>query len=388
MGIEKHSVISDEQIFEILATSAYIMVNKRLLERFGPETSIFLANLLDKFKYYKENEQLEQGCYFYLLHDDQIKQTGLTEHKLRGCKKALKDVGILETKRMRNNEYYKLQPGVIIEYITDESTSDISTSKSPTSEILTSDLGKPDPPLNKNRKEEKKLDKKKFSNFDFPEFLKMFPEEWQEYAGFLEALESFVGHRRELNRPLTKQARVLSRNELTKVSVEIATHSLEEAVRKGYIAPFVESGEKSYNRKNGSPRPDNGRELTPVRIIADTVNGSYANTFYEYFEFAKQLMPNLSEAEYVDLAQNMVSLRRYMLRKQTDAAKDNNEVPTPGALVNNYSEWLSGATWITDMNPSLYTADHTIFAKFIRYISSNLGVHVLTGSTKTYSLSE
>lgn len=385
MGIEKHSVISDEQIFEILATSAYIMVNKRLLERFGPEPTVLLANLIDKYKYFKENEQLEQGCYFYLVHDEQMQQTGMSLHKIKACKKMLKDADLLSTKRMANKEYYKLEASNIIRYVESGSQMDINEqpveSQPPASGNTTANT-------KENKTEEKKLDKKKFSNFDFPEFLKMFPEEWQEDEDFQKALESFVGHRRELNRPLTKQARVLSRNELTQVSVEIAAHSLEEAVRKGYIAPFVESGEKSYRRKNGSAQRTPIRDQTPEQIIRTQVNGSYAGTFYGYFEFAQQMMPNLSDAEYLDLAQNMVTLRRYMLRKQTDTAKEHNEVPTPGSLVHYYTEWLVSQTWINDMNPSLYTADHTIFATFIHYISSNLGVHVLTGSTKTYSLTE
>jgi len=385
MGIENHSVISDEQIFEILATSAYIMVNKKLLERFGPEPTVLLANLIDKHKYFKENEQLEQGCYFYLVHDEQMQQTGMNLYKIKACKKVLKDSQLITTKRMANKEYYKLEASNIIRYVESESQSNVDGQLDDIQPPASSNTT---PNTKENKTEEKKTVKEKFKNFDFPEFLEMFPEDWQEDKNFQDSLEAFVGHRRELNRPLTKQARTLSRKELVKVSVDIATHSLEEAVRKGYIAPFVESGEKSYHRKNGSSRSTPVRDQTPEQIIRTQVKGSYAGTFYGYFEFAQKAMPDLSESEYLDLAQNMVTLRRYMLRKQTDAAKDNDAVPTPGTLVNYYTEWLSGASWINDMNSSLYTADHAIFAKFIRYISSNLNIHVLTGSTKIHSLTE
>jgi hypothetical protein len=395
MGIENHSIISDEQIFEILASSAYIMINKKLLERFGPDTSIFLANLLDKFKYHKENEQLEQGCYFYLLHDDQVQQTGLSEHKLRQCKKLLKDVNILETKRIGNKEYYKVQPGVIIGYITDENdddlTSNISTSKILTSKNQTSDLENLDPNTNKNRDKEKKSVKEKFKNFNLYReiVLNNLPNSWIEDQALLDALDNWLIGRKEKKALPTQTACKLTGKDLSKYSLEVATLALETAAKNGWTGVFphkidLDSASHPSRKRNNRQEPDQ----TPKEIIMEKVNGSYASTFYGYFEAAQDLMPDLSDSEYLDLAQNMVTLRRYMIRKQTDTAKEHDTVPTPGSLVNYYTEWLSMQTWIDDLNPSLYTPDHALFAKFIRYISSNLNVHVLTGSTKTYSLTE
>ena len=90
--------ISNDQALELFSSDSFLVVNKRLLSYYGPEVSVFLSNLVDKFKYFQQRNLLEDGEWFYLIHAHQIQQTGLTETKLRRCKETLRKDGIIETR--------------------------------------------------------------------------------------------------------------------------------------------------------------------------------------------------------------------------------------------------------------------------------------------------
>ena len=52
---------------EILSSESYLVVNKKLIKQFGPDTAIFLSNLIDKYKYFQDKQILiEDG--FYITH--------------------------------------------------------------------------------------------------------------------------------------------------------------------------------------------------------------------------------------------------------------------------------------------------------------------------------
>lgn len=105
-----NSLSKDEQYaLEIFSSEAYLTVNKKLLQYYGPDTSIFLSNLIDKYKYFLNNDKLEDG-WFFLTHESQIEQTGLSVSKIRTCKTILKENSILEVKSkgIPAKEWYKL----------------------------------------------------------------------------------------------------------------------------------------------------------------------------------------------------------------------------------------------------------------------------------------
>jgi len=65
---------------------AFLKVNKGLLSRFGPEVAVFISNLMDKNEYFNENFPDNDG-WFFLIHNQQMEQTGLTIWKLYKCKR-------------------------------------------------------------------------------------------------------------------------------------------------------------------------------------------------------------------------------------------------------------------------------------------------------------
>jgi hypothetical protein len=101
---------SEKYALEIFSSDAYLVVNKKLLQHYGPDTAIFLSNLLDKYKYFLDHEMIKDG-WFFLVHDQQILDTGLNLGRIRNCKKQLKEDDILQTKMKGQpaKEWYKLE---------------------------------------------------------------------------------------------------------------------------------------------------------------------------------------------------------------------------------------------------------------------------------------
>jgi hypothetical protein len=88
---------------------SFLKVNKELLSRFGPDVAIFISNLIDKYEYFKENFPDNDG-WFFLVHSQQIEQTGLTIWKLYNCKRTAILNGWIETKLKGSpaKEWYKI----------------------------------------------------------------------------------------------------------------------------------------------------------------------------------------------------------------------------------------------------------------------------------------
>ena len=93
---------------EALSSDAYLSLNKRLLGYFGPQMTVFIANLVDKHKYAQTKGWLNEDGSFYLKHKDQQAHTGMSEYELRQCKKKMKALDLLDTymKGLPSVEYY------------------------------------------------------------------------------------------------------------------------------------------------------------------------------------------------------------------------------------------------------------------------------------------
>ena len=92
---------------ELLSSDSYLVVNKKLIKEFGPNTALFVSNLIDKYKYFQDNNfLLEDG--FYITHQKLTDEYGFTDRTIRNCKTTLKNKGIIETKLigLPPKEYY------------------------------------------------------------------------------------------------------------------------------------------------------------------------------------------------------------------------------------------------------------------------------------------
>jgi hypothetical protein len=81
---------------ELFSSDAYLTINKKLLQHYGPNIAVFLSNLVDKYKYFKEKGLLEDDRFFQ-THKQQMEWTGLTIEKLRSCKVLLIKDGVLDS---------------------------------------------------------------------------------------------------------------------------------------------------------------------------------------------------------------------------------------------------------------------------------------------------
>lgn len=107
--INNNIQITKEQALDLYSSDAFISVNKKLLMVYGPEITLFISNLIDQYKYLKNNE-LITGDWFYFTADNQSETLGMSKFKIRNCKQQLIDDGILSIKfvGVPPKEFYKI----------------------------------------------------------------------------------------------------------------------------------------------------------------------------------------------------------------------------------------------------------------------------------------
>jgi len=81
----------------LLSSTAFLVVNKKLAKEIGLHEVVLLADLISKEQYFIENNQLNEGWFFNTAKNIQA-DTTLTSHQQRNCIKYLKELGIIETK--------------------------------------------------------------------------------------------------------------------------------------------------------------------------------------------------------------------------------------------------------------------------------------------------
>jgi hypothetical protein len=137
---------SYEVAVQLFSSGAYLSVNKKALKLFGPDITVFICNLVDKYDYFKSVGKIkvidDKNNFFYLKHEQQMEQTGLTLHKLQVCKTFCKENGILQTKKygIPCLEYYKINFNTLTDLVfsnaslkTDDEDAEVLISENPRS---------------------------------------------------------------------------------------------------------------------------------------------------------------------------------------------------------------------------------------------------------------
>jgi len=112
--------LKDSIAFELFSSDAFLTVNKRLLEKCGPEAAIYISNMVDKLRYFQK-VKMYKSTWFFLIHADQCKNTGMSEKTLRRHKKYFMELNILESKMIGNpaKEWYKINLQKLVEHISE-----------------------------------------------------------------------------------------------------------------------------------------------------------------------------------------------------------------------------------------------------------------------------
>lgn len=101
--------IDEDMVLESFAHTKYIAINKNLLCVYGPEMAVYISNLIDRYLHLKENNKLKDG-WFIFKHEEQCKMLGMSEFKIRNCKKQLIEENVLIVKMIGNpaKEHYRI----------------------------------------------------------------------------------------------------------------------------------------------------------------------------------------------------------------------------------------------------------------------------------------
>ena len=95
---------------ELLSSDSFLVVNKKLIKKFGPNTAVFLSNLIDKYKYFQQKELLiDDG--FFILRENLILEYGFTKRTILNCKTTLKNENIDKIIDKDKNKVYSICEG-------------------------------------------------------------------------------------------------------------------------------------------------------------------------------------------------------------------------------------------------------------------------------------
>jgi hypothetical protein len=103
------------RITKLLASTAYLTVNKHLISIYGLESAILLADLISKEEYFFNRNELKNE-FFFNTNDDINNSTSLSYYQIQKSVKILKDDNIIETKvkGIPAKTYYKINHNNII----------------------------------------------------------------------------------------------------------------------------------------------------------------------------------------------------------------------------------------------------------------------------------
>jgi hypothetical protein len=171
-----------------LLEGKFLRVNKVILEHYGPNISVYLCNLIEKWKYFSRRKMLKDNVWFFLITDQQIRDTGMSKLQLQTCKRRLVKDEIISTiqKGYPRKELFKINWNTlfsIFRSVTDRMTitavDDLKEGYRPNDETMenrsTPPLGrksiewKTDRLFNENKIKRKKINKKNLVSDDPPD---------------------------------------------------------------------------------------------------------------------------------------------------------------------------------------------------------------------------
>lgn len=81
----------------LLSQGSWWILNKKFTQQYGLEVSILLSDLLARYIYWSERQQLQDG-WFFCVKEDIENDTTLSSYKQNEALKTLVKLGIIQTK--------------------------------------------------------------------------------------------------------------------------------------------------------------------------------------------------------------------------------------------------------------------------------------------------
>lgn len=392
---------SQKLALELFSSDAFLVVNKKLLKKVGPLKAIFICNLIEKYKYFLERKMIQTDGSFFLTHEDQMEQTGMSEHQLRICKKYFMEQEILQTikKGVPAKEFYFLQLEELLQFFLQEDEEgvgrglDLKNFKVYTSKNLRSikDIIYKENKNNKNIHSEKsqkdnsiEKDVNNFNKKDIDPVIRNCKRIYNKWinkcnhihkAKYTPTLEKKIKSRLKVW-PISKIIEAISNYAEIYDSSSYYKHkwTLLSFLSQSNGAPrFVSGLDEKYdgdlwaNHQREKP-PQNKHPISaaspntsPKTLIKKSL-GSLAPAFIKNcYTPAKQIILN---ADKNKLAQSLLDLHEDIQEKQKSIPAG--LLPSPISIIQNYLEWIEDNDWISDRTVKLLSISHTLFQRFCR----------------------
>jgi hypothetical protein len=425
---------------EIFRTDAFLAINKKLIQKVGIIKAAYIANLVDKYKYFRDRGMLTEDGGFFLTYEEQTKQLGLSEHQLRTCKKEFIEAGILSTKMrgVPRKEFYFIDFGELlsqfivdeedepIEPIPDDSTNAKNTDESGDQfkqyslknlrnnaqkiqgimlENFKQYSSKNSSNIKENLyKENKERNIKLFDCNTNDEEEKM-KDKNSRYVPLAEKLAFIIRKNKRIN--VTPQRISSWANEIRKLvetdgvsiqRVETALDWYEENIGGQYV-PVIESGfslrskfiklEDAMRRAGAVP----GQSKTistdtpkdPKKVLQQFFRSKdLTYVFYrDCYEPAEALFEGTVDGG--TLAETLLHLYSQIKEKQEQHLKGDlvRLLPGPMELIARYIDWIRDNSWITDIRLDMFDLNHSLFRRFRRdeAKTDNLERDAITGKS-------
>lgn len=111
---------SAELLEEVLRGDAFIQVNKKLIKEIGLHEAILIAELFSERRYWRNENKLVEGEWFYSTRENLEENTGLTPYYQREALNNLEQLGIIETKMMNlpAKKFYRVVDSKLLKALT------------------------------------------------------------------------------------------------------------------------------------------------------------------------------------------------------------------------------------------------------------------------------
>lgn len=378
-------LIIDRLAEETFSGDAYLSVNKTILKKFGPEKAIFLGNLIDKRRYFRSKKMLKDGLWFFLTHESQMEQTGMSEKAIRRCKRAFIDTGIISVQKfgIPAKEFYKVDMFRLINQV----GLDL-----PEREGL--DLPEREGLLKENKDKENKA-VKTASSTDATLTASMFEKFWKLYPRKLSKGKALTAWERLCRKP--------SKERPTWGAVKLALIQ-QRKTDQWKSKDFVPHPATWINQKRWLDDPaemvDFKNQLTPL----STPSQSPAEIVNAHFKVEPRwedatggwdravLQPALtltSGTDPVAVAQGICRMADHITASQhrppedpaqprTDLHHKWDQIPDALSLLRGYVSWLPNQSWTT---PGLhcFAPDSKVFRSYLVHVQKEIGFDIFSG---------
>lgn len=419
--------ISEEQALELYSTDAFLVINKKVLKCFGLKKAMFLCNLVDKYRYFIKHNLLDKQGGFYLTHEQQTEQTGMSENELRECKRGLLRLGVIrvERKGIPAKEFYYINLQKLME----------ETNRSSPQESRGLDLGKVEDKTscfqrsiynnnkyNNNKYNNNSLSEtKNASDSDRDNTSKSSNNNLDQYLPVAERLAEIIQSSKNIRhtpgqiKGWAKQIKLLvEQNKVPLIRVRRALRWYSKHIGQPYV-PVIESGvslREKFIKLEGAMERDNGNQqkerftvkgyksisLSPEQILQSCPDSSN-RLFKEAYDPARQLLSShdFDIGSDQQLAQNIKELYSWFMEKQKPPdlnrlnlhseyehaiyCKWTQIIPNAEDFVIQYVVWLGIQHWLESITPDSFLPKSKLVTRFIQSLQKKIGFDVFMGAS-------